>query len=329
MCSLFTQRIAVLKQDLFLPPLQRYGQTEHDYARELILLHQEAHAYQFLVDKPFLAKTKDDHGYTLMHHAASEGLINILELLLSFGAEPYASDPEHHCPLHWAIERNQIQVLDFYLKSELWAPKHKVYQHPLRSPFCLTIQLASVPAAKKCLALGFKGSSAQVPHDWAWAELSRLSRKNQWGYRAQKPLSTQERIETLDEFATLFLEHGLSPLDQNQDGFNAFLWAAQHQNILLMQWFFAAEAHLGRALWQPLSFSPLMLCARNNTSGTLSFLLDHWEQYDPEYFLLDVSNALILSKTHSNFHCVSLLEHKYLELQVPDSEHEGAGSKRL
>lgn len=80
---------------------------------------------------PKLAFVKDTNGRLPTHLAALKGYVEIMEILLSKGADIESNDKEKRTPLHYAAEAGSRQMVEFLLaKGALTMPEDRKRKTP-------------------------------------------------------------------------------------------------------------------------------------------------------------------------------------------------------
>jgi ankyrin repeat protein len=74
-------------------------------------LNNNAEAVKKMLTKnPMLRSAKDASGWEPLHYACNAGAIQVIEVLLNWGADPNAVTDALRTPLHFAVEGGFVQV---------------------------------------------------------------------------------------------------------------------------------------------------------------------------------------------------------------------------
>eukprot|EP00977_Amphora_coffeiformis_P009842 scaffold2257_cov169-Amphora_coffeaeformis.AAC.20 len=95
--------------------------TESDAAVELLdaaRFHDADVVRAVLTVYPQSINCTDDHKNTPLHMAAANGHVDLVELLLRFGADPSCKNEKGNTPLHWASSNAQQAVVNVLLKND-------------------------------------------------------------------------------------------------------------------------------------------------------------------------------------------------------------------
>jgi ankyrin repeat protein len=72
-----------------------------------------------LVNDPSLARISNEHSWTGLHAAAQPGHMEVVRLLLEYGADPNAREAgDHTYPLHWAAAHGHIEIARALLDAD-------------------------------------------------------------------------------------------------------------------------------------------------------------------------------------------------------------------
>ena len=95
--------------------------TEADAAVELVdaaRFHDADVVRAVLTVYPQSINFTDDHANSPLHMAAANGHVDLVELLLRFGADPSRKNEKGNTPLHWAAANGHQSVVDVLLKND-------------------------------------------------------------------------------------------------------------------------------------------------------------------------------------------------------------------
>jgi len=110
------------KIKLYLPPLEELLGFPLTVQRDLSL-HKavrngnSAQVFSLLMRKSKLINAKDENGYSPLHWATNSGHTDIMENLISNGADIHAQDSDGDTPLHWAAYSGQKSATETLLNS--------------------------------------------------------------------------------------------------------------------------------------------------------------------------------------------------------------------
>lgn len=66
---------------------------------------------------PENVNTRDGSGYSLLHNALRTKNVEVVRLLMAYGVDVNAADPEKNTPLHYTVDRNHLPLTQLLIEA--------------------------------------------------------------------------------------------------------------------------------------------------------------------------------------------------------------------
>ena len=230
----------------------------------------EVNTIKWLVDQGFSPEHKTNDGYNAFILAAEKGHLSVLKFFKEINVDIKVTGPVRYNALHAAcFSTGGIETIK-WLVDQGFSPEHKLDDG--NNAFLLAAQKGHLPVLKF-----FKDINVDI-------KVTGPAGQNALHVAC---IGTGE-INTIK----WLVDQGFSPEHKTNDGYNAFILAAQKGHLSVLKFF--KELNVDIKVTGPVGYNALhAACYDTGGIETIKWLLD--QGFSPEYKLDDGNNALLLA----------------------------------